>query len=68
MNFEINDQTCYSIENFYSPDWWDKWLKENLKKKITLFSKIVKQPVTQRQTILGFDNFLLVILTAIRLK
>jgi hypothetical protein len=68
MNSEINDQTCYSTENFYNPDWWDRWLKKNLKKKTTLFSKTVKQAVTRRQTILGFNNLLLVILTAIRLK
>jgi hypothetical protein len=33
MNSEINDQTCYSTENFYSSDWWDKWFEEKSKEK-----------------------------------
>jgi hypothetical protein len=42
MNVEINRQTYYTTQNFYNPDWWDKWVRKNLKKKIKLLSKKVK--------------------------
>ena len=33
----------YLIENFDTPDWWDKWQRKNLKKKVSAFSKRLKQ-------------------------
>jgi hypothetical protein len=26
----------------YNPEWWDKWLRKNLKKKVRLFSKKIR--------------------------
>ncbi len=43
MTIEFNGQTYYSMENFDNPDWWDKWLRKNLKKKVRAFSKRLKQ-------------------------
>jgi len=42
MNVEINGENYYTMENFFNPTWWDKWLRNNLKKKIRLLSKKVK--------------------------
>jgi hypothetical protein len=30
------------MENFYNPDWWEKWSRKNFKKKKTLLSKITR--------------------------
>jgi hypothetical protein len=30
------------MENFDDPDWWDTWLRKNLKKKMRAFSKRLK--------------------------
>jgi hypothetical protein len=42
MNIEINGSYYNSLDNFYNPDWWDKWSKKNLKKKVMLLSKMAK--------------------------
>jgi hypothetical protein len=42
MNAEINGETYYPMENFFNPKWWDKWLRNNLKKKARLFPRRVK--------------------------
>jgi hypothetical protein len=68
MNVEINGSTYRTTQIYYDPNWWDEWLRKNSKKKLKLFSKTVKQPGNRRQTILGFNNLLLVIFAAIRLK
>jgi hypothetical protein len=44
MDVEINGDTYYTMENFYKPDWWNKWLSKNLKKKLRLFSKKANNP------------------------
>jgi hypothetical protein len=36
MNVEINGKTDYN------PEWWHKWLRKNMKKKVRLFSRRVK--------------------------
>jgi len=68
MNIEIDGRTYYATQNYYNPDWWDEWLKKNLKKKVRLFSKTVKQPVNQRQTTLGFTKVLAIIYTILHLN
>jgi hypothetical protein len=68
MNIEINGSTYRTTQIYYNPDWWDEWLRKSSKKKLSLFSKIIKQPGNRRQNILGFNNLLLVIFTAMHLK
>jgi len=31
------------MEYFDTPDWWDKWQRKNLRKKIRVLSKRLKQ-------------------------
>ncbi len=31
------------MENINNPDWWDKWVRKNLKKKARSLNKRVKQ-------------------------
>jgi len=38
----MNSRGKITMENFFNPKWWDKWLEKNLKKKIRLLSKKVK--------------------------
>ena len=43
MTIGIKGQMYYSGENFDTPDWWDKWQGENLKKKARVLSRKLKQ-------------------------
>jgi hypothetical protein len=42
MAIETNRQPYSQIEEGYYPEWWEKWLKKNLKKQTRLFSKRTK--------------------------
>jgi hypothetical protein len=41
MLIEIDGQFYSSTDDFYSPEWWDEWQKENFKKKSASFQRKV---------------------------
>jgi hypothetical protein len=43
MTMEANGQSYYSMDYYDDPEWWDKWLRRNLKKKVRAFSRRMKQ-------------------------
>jgi hypothetical protein len=43
MTTGIYGQADYSEGNFYTPDWWGNWSKKNLKRKIIIFHRNLKQ-------------------------
>jgi hypothetical protein len=43
MTTDINVQTDYSFDDFYTPEWWDDWSKKNLKRKLKNFPKNYSQ-------------------------
>ena len=41
MLIEIDGHFYNSTDDFYSPEWWDEWQKENFKKKSASFQRKV---------------------------
>jgi hypothetical protein len=37
MSSGMEEKNYYYTQKYHNPDWWDKWLKNNLKKKLRLF-------------------------------
>jgi len=33
MKIEINGTTYHTTQNYYSPNWWDKWSKKKFKEE-----------------------------------
>ena len=52
-------------QNYYSPDWWDKWSRKNLKKKTWLFSKTHRRPVFVPKAVVSLQYMILVTLNLI---
>ena len=43
MIFEIDGQAYYLEDNYFAPNWWDNWVKRDLKKKSGAQSWRIKQ-------------------------
>jgi hypothetical protein len=43
MIIELDRRFYNSTDNFYSPDWWDKWQEGNFKRKVKSFSRRLEQ-------------------------
>ena len=65
MKVEINGTTYHTTQNYYSPEWWDKWSKKNLRKKRWIFSRTAKRPVFVPRAIVSLQYMILVTLNLI---
>jgi len=43
MTMETSGQSYYSMEYYDDPEWWDRWCRRNLKKKVRAFSRQLKE-------------------------
>jgi hypothetical protein len=62
MKVEIDGTTYHTTQKYYSPDWWDKWSKKNLRKKRWLFSRTGNGPVFVPRTVVSLQYMILVTL------